>query len=445
MCFLNLELEMDISIFGLGYVGAVCAAALSTRGHKVIGVDLSQDKIDLINSGRSPIVEPGLEELIAKGIEQGNLVGITDCEQAVLKSELSMICVGTPSKRNGDLDLQYVEEVCRQIGLVMRDKDTRHTVVIRSTVLPGSVMERVLPILEDTSGKKAGLEFGLAVNPEFLRESTAISDYEFPPMTVIGEYDTESGDLLASLYEELPAEIIRESIPVAEMIKYTCNVWHAVKVSFANEIGNVAKSVGVDGRKVMSVICKDQKLNISPYYMKPGFAFGGSCLPKDVRALTYRASQMDVKAPLLNSIMASNQAQVQKAVEMVESLNKRRVALLGLSFKSGTDDLRESPLVELAAILLGKGYALSIYDKNVDYARIHGSNKTYINQRIPHLSALLKPTLASTIDGAEVIILGNADSEFKEVLDRSSPESLAIDLAGFMEGSSNETLNGICW
>ncbi|MDX1693662.1 MAG: nucleotide sugar dehydrogenase [Ketobacteraceae bacterium] len=436
---------MDISIFGLGYVGAVCSAALSARGHRVIGVDLSQDKIDLINKGQSPIVEPGLQELIAKGIESGNLKGITDCEEAVRESDLSMVCVGTPSKRNGDLDLTFVEEVCRQIGFAMRDKASRHTVVIRSTVLPGSVLERVLPILEDCSGKRAGEDFGLAVNPEFLRESTAIKDYDFPPMTVIGEYDTASGDVLASLYEELPAVMIRESIPVAEMIKYTCNVWHAVKVSFANEIGNIAKSVGVDGRRVMDVVCEDKKLNISPYYMKPGFAFGGSCLPKDVRALTYRASQMDVKVPLLSSIMTSNETQVQKALEMVEATNKQSVALLGLSFKAGTDDLRESPLVELAEKLLGKGYRLSIYDKNVDYARVHGSNKVYINQKIPHLSALLQSSLETSVADAEVIILGNGDQAFRSVLENVSEEKIVIDLAGFMEGSSTDSLQGICW
>lgn len=308
---------MRISIFGLGYVGAVCAGCLSARGHDVIGVDISANKIDLINNGKSPIVEPGLEELLQQGLRQGRLRGTTDVAAAVLESDVSFICVGTPSKKNGDLELNYIEGVCREIGMAMRDKNERHTVVVRSTVLPGTAKNVVLPILEDCSGKKAGVDFGLAVNPEFLRESTAIKDYDFPPMTVIGELDKASGDLLASIYEELDAPIIRKDIEVAEMIKYTCNVWHAAKVTFANEIGNIAKAVGVDGREVMDVVCQDHKLNLSKYYMKPGFAFGGSCLPKDVRALNYRAGSLDVEAPLIGSLMRSNAAQVQKAFDII--------------------------------------------------------------------------------------------------------------------------------
>ncbi len=266
---------MRISIFGLGYVGAVCAGCLSARGHDVVGVDISKDKIDLINNGKSPIVEPGLEELLAQGIASGRLRGTTDFAEAIRATDVSMLCVGTPSKKNGDLELNYIESVCREIGFVLRDKTTRHTIVVRSTVLPGTVKNVVIPILEDCSGKKAGVDFGVAVNPEFLRESTAIKDYDFPPMTVIGELDSASGDVLQALYEELDAPIIRKDIEVAEMIKYTCNVWHATKVTFANEIGNIAKAVGVDGREVMDVVCQDKTLNLSQYYMRPGFAFGG--------------------------------------------------------------------------------------------------------------------------------------------------------------------------
>src|SRR3989338_4002363 len=338
---------MRISIFGLCYVGAVCAGCLSSRGHEVVGVDISATKIDLINSGKSPIVEPGLEPLLEKGIRTGMLRGTTDFAAAVRDTEVSFICVGTPSKKNGDLELNYIESVCREIGYVLRDKTERHTVVVRSTVLPGTVKNVVIPILEDCSGKKAGVDFGVAVNPEFLRESTAIKDYDFPPMTVIGELDTASGDLLQEIYQELDAPIIRKDIAVAEMIKYTCNVWHAAKVTFANEIGNIAKASGVDGREVMDVICQDHKLNLSKYYMKPGFAFGGSCLPKDVRALSYRASSLDVDAPMIGSLMRSNGVQGQNAYDIIASYDKRKVALLGLSFKAGTDDLRESPLVEL--------------------------------------------------------------------------------------------------
>jgi GDP-mannose 6-dehydrogenase len=436
---------MRISIFGLGYVGAVCAGCLSARGHEVIGVDVSTTKIDLINQGKSPIVEPGLEALLAKGIETGKLRGSTDVAGAIRDSELSMICVGTPSKRNGDLELNYIESVCREIGFVLSDKNDWHTVVIRSTVLPGTVKNVVIPILEDCSGKKAGVDFGVAVNPEFLRESTAIKDYDFPPMTVIGESDSKSGDLLEELYRELDAPVIRKDIAVAEMIKYTCNVWHATKVTFANEIGNISKAAGVDGREVMEVVCQDHKLNLSKYYMRPGFAFGGSCLPKDVRALSYRASQWDVESPLISSLMRSNVAQVQHAYDLIARHDKRKVALLGLSFKAGTDDLRESPLVELAEILIGKGFELSIFDSNVEYARVHGANKDYIESRIPHVSSLLQSDLDAVVAGADIIVLGNGDERFRALAQQPPQGKKIVDLVGFMANTSHEGAEGICW
>ncbi|MCP5162270.1 MAG: UDP-glucose/GDP-mannose dehydrogenase family protein [Hahellaceae bacterium] len=435
---------MRISIFGLGYVGAVCAGCLSERGHQVIGVDISPAKIDLINSGKSPIVEPGLEELLAKGVQTGLIKGSTDVQAAVLESDISMICVGTPSKKNGDLELGYIEAVCRQIGTAMAQKSSRHTVVVRSTVLPGTVKNVVMPLLEEFSGKKAGVDFGVAMNPEFLRESTAIKDYYYPPMTVIGQLDDASGDQLAEIYGELDAPIIRKTIEVAEMIKYTCNVWHATKVSFANEIGNIAKAAGVDGREVMDVVCQDNKLNLSKYYMRPGFAFGGSCLPKDVRALTYRAGQMDVEHPLLASIMKSNEYQVRKAFELVQATGKRKVALLGLAFKSGTDDLRESPLVELAEMMIGKGYDLGIFDRNVEYARVHGANKDYIESKIPHVSSLLRSDLNQLVADADVVILGNNDELFETIASNATGKKV-IDLVGFMQHASTEELEGICW
>ncbi|WP_339522745.1 nucleotide sugar dehydrogenase [Pseudomonas sp. EA_35y_Pfl2_R111] len=436
---------MRISIFGLGYVGAVCAGCLSARGHQVIGVDVSASKIDLINNGKSPIVEPGLEELLQQGLASGNLRGTTDVIDAVLNSDVSFICVGTPSKKNGDLELNYIEGVCREIGLAMRDKTERHTVVVRSTVLPGTAKNVVLPILEDCSGKQAGVDFGLAVNPEFLRESTAIKDYDFPPMTVIGELDQASGDLLESIYSELDAPIIRKSIDVAEMIKYTCNVWHATKVTFANEIGNIAKAAGVDGREVMEVICQDHKLNLSKYYMKPGFAFGGSCLPKDVRALSYRAGSLDVDAPLIGSLMRSNSIQVQNAFDIIASYDKRKVALLGLSFKAGTDDLRESPLVELAEMLIGKGYDLSIFDRNVEYARVYGANKDYIESKIPHVSSLLSSDFDAVVDNADIIVLGNSDMHFAPLAQSAMDGKHVVDLVGFMPTASRAGSEGICW
>ncbi|CAD5107312.1 GDP-mannose 6-dehydrogenase [Zestomonas carbonaria] len=436
---------MRISIFGLGYVGAVCAGCLSARGHKVIGVDISPTKIELINQGKSPIVEPGLEALLEQGVKAGTLSGTTDVQAAVRDSDLSFVCVGTPSKRNGDLALHFIESVCAEIGEALRDKGGWHTVVVRSTVLPGTLNRVVIPVLEECSGKKAGVDFGVAVNPEFLRESTAIKDYNYPPMTVIGELDSRSGDLLQTLYEELDAPIIRKDIEVAEMIKYTCNVWHATKVTFANEIGNIAKAVGVDGREVMDVVCQDHKLNLSRYYMKPGFAFGGSCLPKDVRALNYRASQLDVEAPLIGSLMRSNASQVQNAFDIIANHDKRKVALLGLSFKAGTDDLRESPLVELAEMLIGKGYDLSIYDRNVEYARVHGANKEYIESKIPHVSSLLDSDLERVVERADLIVLGNADERFRELVENAPEGKRIVDLVGFMAHTSRNGSEGICW
>ncbi|WP_040261267.1 MULTISPECIES: nucleotide sugar dehydrogenase [Pseudomonas] len=438
---------MRISIFGLGYVGAVCAGCLTNRGHDVIGVDVSQVKIDLINQGKSPIVEPGLEELLSDARKNGRLSGTVDFKAAVRDTQISMLCVPTPSKKNGDLELNYIEAVCKSIGEVLKEKSERHTVVVRSTVLPGTVKNVVIPTLEQYSGKKAGVDFGVAVNPEFLRESTAIADYDHPPMTVIGELDKESGDLLESLYSELDAEIIRKPVEVAEMIKYTCNVWHATKVTFANEIGNIAKAVGVDGREVMEVVCKDKALNLSAYYMRPGFAFGGSCLPKDVRALTYRASALDVKAPLLNSLMVSNEQQVQNAFDVISRYGKRKIALLGLSFKAGTDDLRESPLVELAERLIGKGFELSIYDKNVEHARILGANKEYIESKIPHVSSLLKSDFNEVVNGAEVLILGNGSKDFADLAHNVPEGKQVFDLVGFMKQATKADVSaeGICW
>jgi len=436
---------MRISIFGMGYVGAVCAACLANRGHSVIGVDISDVKVDLLNAGKSPIVEPGLEELLQRGVASGRIRATTNTAEAINDSELSMICVGTPSKKNGDLDLHFVESVVREIGAVLKGKTARHTIVVRSTVLPGTVNNMIVPLLEETSGKRAGRDFGVAVNPEFLRESTAIADYNEPPMTVIGEWDAASGDQLASIYAELPAPIIRKPIEIAEMVKYTCNVWHATKITFANEIGNIAKGLGVDGREVMDVICQDHKLNLSSYYLRPGYAFGGSCLPKDVRALDFRANQVHAEHPLISSLMRSNEIHVKRAFDLVASFGERRVGMLGLSFKAKTDDLRESPLVELAEMLIGKGYELSIFDENVQYARVHGANREYINSKIPHISSLLKPDLDDVIEASDILVVGLHDRNFEKVLNGSRNGRKVVDLVGFMQHSSTEEMQGICW
>ena len=436
---------MRISIFGMGYVGAVCAGCLANRGHSVIGVDISDVKVDLINAGKSPIVEPGLEALLRAGVEAGRIRATTNTAEAIHNSELSMICVGTPSKKNGDLDLHFVENVVREIGAVLAVKPERHTVVVRSTVLPGTVKELIVPLLEETSGKRAGRDFGLAVNPEFLRESTAIADYDAPPMTVIGEWDSRSGDQLAEIYAELPAPIIRRPVEVAEMVKYTCNVWHATKVTFANEIGNIAKGLGVDGRQVMDVICQDHKLNLSSYYLRPGYAFGGSCLPKDVRALDFRANQVNAEHPMISSLMRSNEVHVKRAFELVASFGERRVGMLGLSFKAKTDDLRESPLVELAEMLIGKGYELSIFDENVQYARVHGANREYINSKIPHISSLLKPSVDEVIERSDIVVVGLRDKKFEHVLNGGRDGRKVVDLVGYMPHTSTEEMQGICW
>lgn len=436
---------MRISIFGMGYVGAVCAACLADRGHTVIGVDIAQTKIDLINRGRSPIVEPGLEELLRRGVDAGRIRATTDTVDALHHSDLSMVCVGTPSKKNGDLDLKFVQTVIAEIGVALRDKPERHTVVIRSTVLPGTVKSVVAPLLEDTSGKRAGRDFGLAINPEFLRESTAIADYNAPPMTVIGEWDETSGDLLAELYGELSAPLLRMPIEVAEMVKYTCNAWHATKITFANEIGNIAKALGVDGREVMKVMCQDHKLNISDHYLKPGYAFGGSCLPKDVRALNFRATQVDVAHPLMGSLMRSNEIHVKRAFDLVASFGTRRVGMLGLSFKAQTDDLRESPLVELAEMLIGKGYDLTIFDRNIEYARVHGANRVYITNKIPHISSLLNPDLDAVIAHSDVLVVGQHDRNFEKVLNGARGDRKVVDLVGFMPHASTAEMQGICW
>ncbi len=436
---------MRISIFGMGYVGAVCTACLAQRGHQIIGVDVSKHKVELINAGKSPIVEPGLEELLTAGKNSGHIRATSDYMDAIQNSDITMVCVPTPSKANGDLSLEYIEAVCREIGFAMREKSSRHTVIIRSTVLPGTVKGTVLPILEDCAQMKAGVDFGLGVNPEFLRESTAIHDYDEPPMTVVGVLDDQTGHLMESLYSDLNAPFICKPIEVAEMIKYTCNVWHAVKVGFANEIGSIAKALKVDGREVMDVVCRDHKLNISSYYMKPGFAFGGSCLPKDVRALNYRASKLDVKTPLISAVMPSNEYQVNRAFQIVESLKKRRIGMLGLSFKAETDDLRESPLVELAEMLIGKGYDLSIYDRNVKFASVHGANREYINSKIHHVASLLVDEASEVLDHVDVLIVGNKDKSFQAMLESWPEDKFLIDLAGFMTHPSDSNKQGICW
>jgi len=438
---------MKVSVFGLGYVGSVSAAMLASDGHEVIGVDLNPDKVAAINAGTSPIVEPGLAEALQDVVQKGRLRATTNTEEAVRNTEVSLICVGTPSRRNGSLDLSYVERVASEIGAALADADHYHVVVVRSTVLPGTTHEIVIPALEKASGKTYGEGFGVSMNPEFLREGTAIKDFRHPPLTLVGHNHAAEAAGTTALYDALDAPVISTSIRTAEMIKYTSNTWHALKVCFANEIGNLCKSLDVDSHDVMDIFCQDDQLNLSPYYLKPGFAFGGSCLPKDVRALQYRAKEMDVEMPVISSILTSNTLQVSTALDQVLDTGKLNVGLLGFSFKAGTDDLRESPLVTLAEALLGKGVKLRIYDKNVLLSRLVGANKEYIESRIPHLLSLLCGTIDEVLSHAEVIIVGNNAPEFVEALHRTRPDQIIIDLVRVPLRASEipGEYRGICW
>jgi GDP-mannose 6-dehydrogenase len=437
---------MRISIFGLGYVGSVSAGCLASDGHTVIGVDPNQTKADLINRGLSPIVEKDIGEMIDRQVKEGRLSATTSVAKAVKESDLSLICVGTPSQLNGNLDLSYVRRVCEEIGDALRDKAGFHVVVARSTMLPGSMRDVVIPTLESRSGKAAGKGFGVCNNPEFLREGTAVWDYYNPPKTVIGESDSAAGDKLTELYAGMSAPLIRTSIETAEMVKYADNVWHALKVGFANEIGNLCKALQIDSHKVMEIFCQDTKLNLSPYYLKPGFAFGGSCLPKDVRALTYKGKSLDVPLPILNAILPSNQLQVQRGVDMVLGKGRRRVGVLGFSFKAGTDDLRESPVVEVIEQLLGKGVELRIYDRNVNMAALTGANRDYILNHIPHISRIMVGSASEVMDFAEVVVVGNGAAEFRELVAARRPEQIVVDLVRIVDSKSVEgSYDGICW
>jgi len=438
---------MKISIFGMGYVGVVSAACLAQLGHEVIGVDVSQDKIDIINSGRSPIIERDIDDLIARAVAEGRLRATMDAAEGIRESEISLICVGTPSNTNGSLDLRYVERVCHDIGLALAQKAEFHTIVLRSTVLPGTTEEVVLPILEIASGKKAGEGFGLCFNPEFLREGTSVADFWHPPFTVIGQVDDRGANAAAGLYAKLEAPLMIVAIKVAEMVKYTNNTFHALKVVFANEIGNVCKQQDIDSHQVMDIFCMDTKLNLSPYYLKPGFAFGGSCLPKDVRALLYHARRLDQNLPVLEGILPSNEAQIQRGFDLIRKTGRKKVGMLGFSFKAGTDDLRESPLVTLIEMLLGKGYEIKIYDRNVSLARLHGANRAYIERGIPHIATLMCDSMEEVLAESDVIVIGNKSPEFRQAIQQMREDQVVIDLVRIEEEArpSSGHYEGIAW
>ena len=437
---------MKLSVFGLGYVGCVSLACFADQGDEVIGVDTNPVKVDIINEGRSPVVEPGVEDLIGRGVKEKRLRATMDPVEAVRETDMSLVCVGTPGRQNGSLDLTYVKGVCKQIGMALEAKSRFHIVVIRSTLLPGTIAETVVPTLEVFSGKKAGRDFGIAINPEFLREGTSIADFYNPPFTLIGADDEDTADTIRRLYIHLKAPMITVAIKEAEMVKYACNCFHGLKVTFANEVGVLCKAFGIDSHRVMEVFCQDTKLNLSPYYLRPGFAFGGSCLPKDLRAITYKAKAADVEVPVLNSILASNRQHIERAVEMVLRTGKKRIGVLGLSFKAGTDDLRESPMVALIETLIGKGLSLTIFDREVELARIFGANKEYIEREIPHISALMRRRAEEIIEGSEVIVVTKRTDEFRAILEQMAQGPIIIDLARVLEGRcSRESYHGIAW
>ena len=442
---------MKIAVFGLGYVGVVSAACLVRDGHEVLGVDPNAVKVGFLRQGKSPIVEPGLDELIAAATAAGRLTAGSDPVAAVAQCDVLMVCVGTPGQPNGSLDLSYVRRVVQQIGEQLAAAAAYKVVVIRSTLLPGSMQNVVIPTLEESARRKAGQDFGVCINPEFLREGSAIYDYDHPPKTVIGASAERAAAIVRELYSALSAPMLQTDLRTAEMIKYIDNSWHALKVTFANEVGRLCKAMGIDGRLAMRMFCQDTKLNISTTYLRPGFAFGGSCLPKDVRALTYQGRLLDVDTPVLSSILSSNQLHIAHALGMIRTTGRRRVGLLGLSFKEGTDDLRESPIVTLAELLIGKGYELLVYDRNVRLASLVGANRDYILKHIPHIGRLMVDRPEQLIEQSEVLVVASADLEFTALLEKLPLGKSVIDLVGAwsMDASARSAhlgaYEGIAW
>jgi GDP-mannose 6-dehydrogenase len=437
-----------IAVFGLGYVGCVSGACIAELGHHVVGVDVSPTKVDMINSGTAPVIETGLSEFMDRVTRTGRFSATMDWEQAVLDADLAFVCVGTPSNGNGSLCLDVVRRVAEQIGLALKKKQGYFVVAIRSTVLPGTVEGELVPLLEKYSLKRAGRDFGVCMVPEFLREGTSVEDFFHPPKCVIGELDERSGNPVAEIFGAIEAPTVRTTIKIAEMVKYTDNSFHALKVTFANEIGNICKELACDSHQVMDIFCLDRKLNLSPYYLKPGFAFGGSCLPKDVRAIVYTSKMLDIDTPVLGAILESNKSQIEKVVKQLSAFKGRSLGFLGLSFKHGTDDLRESPIVEVVETMLGKGFSISIYDQYVSIAKLVGANKDYIEKEIPHLSSLMCHSAEELIRKSAIIVVGNRSDEFRDALINEVGEThVVVDLVRIVGDQSlvKGTYHGLCW
>jgi GDP-mannose 6-dehydrogenase len=436
-----------ISVFGLGYVGAVSLACLARDGHEMTGVDIDPNKLELVRGGQAPIVETGIQELM-RAVVHGGSVKVTDSvRDAILSTDLSFVCVGTPASANGNQDLSAIIRIAEQIGAVLPEKASRHVIIVRSTVKPGTVEEVIQPAVERASGLKAGRDFSLCFQPEFLREGTSISDYDHPPMTVVGTHDEYAGELLRSVFGHLPCEFVQTSVRTAEMLKYACNAFHAVKVTFANEIGRISQAIGVDPHEVMKLLCMDRQLNVSPAYLRPGFAFGGSCLPKDLKALLYTAKTKDIELPMLANVIASNAAHIEHAIDAVLSSGKRSVGMIGLSFKSGTDDLRESPFVIMAERFIGKGLQLCIYDPEVNVARLIGANRRYIEESIPHIASLMTSEIETLIRNADVLVVAMKSPEVLTALEaHTRPDQLLLDIALLPDHEAlRAQYHGMCW
>ena len=420
--------QYAVSVFGLGYVGCVSAACLAARGHSVVGVDVNRQKTEFLRQGKSPVLEEGIGELIDEMVANERLTVTEDTAAAVLETDISIVCVGTPSAPGGGLSTEFLERASNEIGAALRRKEGWHVVVFRSTMVPFTCERTLIPALERTSGKRVGIDFGVCVNPEFLREGTSVWDFENPPKTVVGESDERSGAQVMSLYEGIGGPRFRVPIAVAEMTKYVDNSFHALKVVFGNEIGALCAALGVDSHVVMEIFVSDTKLNISPAYLRPGFSFGGSCLPKDLRAITHVARQNDLDLPVLTGVLTSNETQMRRAVDLVVSLGRRKVGIFGLSFKPGTDDLRESPMVELAERLIGKGYDVRIYDASVALSRLVGANRAYIEDHVPHIGQLLTDDIDAVVDHGDVYIVGTTEASVVGAMDRVGSDRTIIDL-----------------